>query len=163
MQGALEHEQPPKTISSALKEIYENRVPPSDLFKMDKMSLPVSFDAAISRLKINMKRFAFYYILFFATFDLFFVFINKYIVIPILIAIGCIYLYYNQVNIKGYVINQNYVIIGFIVTNLLIYLISGSMRYSYILFFALNSFLLGVISLHGSVINTDIDNEADKV
>lgn len=163
MQGALEHEEQPKTALDKIKEIYENRVSPSELFKMDKMNFPGSFDIAINRLKINMTRFAFYYILMFAILDFIFIFFNRCLIVPIIITAVFSYLYYNPVNIRGYETTQNHVIIACVALNLLIFLISSTMRYSYVYFFALNSFWLAIVCSHGSIVDTDTENEVDKV
>jgi len=162
MQGSLEESVPKQSVADRLNGIYAGRVEFAELVSFQRASVPSTLNEALDRIKSNVSRFAFYYLVFVACIDLLFVLTNRLIVIPIVVTTAFVFLYLQPVTVREFTILPIHAVICGISVHMLIFLVFRSLARSYTYFFALNSLCLALVFLHGAILDTADAGEAEK-
>lgn len=161
MQGAIDDGAPKPSIIEKITETYNKRTTFSEFIMARSVSIPSSAAGALDRVKLNAARFAFYYMAIFGILDLLFVFVNRLIIIPIIITLFSVYLASEPVTVQEIVITPLHIVVGCVSLHLLIGILFKSMAKCYVYFFALNAFSLVLVFLHGAIVDPKVQDDDD--
>lgn len=160
MQGAMDDGAPKPSVTEKLTEVYNRRTTLAEFVMVRSASIPTSAPAALDRIKQNAARFTFYYIAILGMLDLLFVFINRLIIVPIVITLLAAYVASEPVVVQEFVITPLHTIVACASLHLLIGIFFKSMAKSYIYFFALNAFSIAIVLLHGAIVDPLVEDES---